>query len=120
MSDTIKIPSKIESRNVIDRLHWSTKSNLRKTYQLFIRQQMSHYRLKKAEPGEKFILELTTFRKRRIADHDNLVGGAKQMIDALVHEGFIWDDDTKFIGKPSIAQAKAGKEECTIIRREKV
>ena len=119
MSDTIKIPSKIESRNVIDRLHWAAKSRLRKVYQLFIRQEMSHYRLKKAEPGEKFILELTTFRKRRIGDHDNLVGGAKQMIDALVHEGFIWDDDTKFIGKPSIAQMKS-KEECTIIRREKV
>lgn len=116
MSNTIKIPVALKSRNAIDKLHWAAKMRLRKEYQVFIRQQMSHFRLKKAEPGEKLTLEVTTFRKRRILDHENI--DTKQLIDALVNEGFIWDDAEKYIGKPLISQEKAS-EECTIITREK-
>ena len=113
--ETITIPLKIESRNVIDKMHWAKKMRLRKIYEMFIRQQISHYRLKKASTEQKFSLEITTFRKRRILDAENI--DTKQLIDALVNEDFIYDDAEKYIGKPIITQQKAN-EECTIITRE--
>lgn len=44
----------------------------------------------------------------RLCDHDNIVGGAKQLIDALVAEGFLVDDSPahlqatyrQHVGKP--------------------
>ena len=119
MSNTIKIPFSIPSRNDVDELYWAARGRLMKSYIPFIRQEMSHYRLKKATEKQVYKIEVTTFRKRLLRDHTNLVGGFKQMEDALVHEGFIYDDAEKYIGKPSITQQKA-TEECTIITREEI
>ncbi len=94
----------IESRNVIDKMHWSEKSKLVKQYRVFIRQQMSKRLIKEASAGEFWNLSITTYRNRKVRDHDNLVAGAKQLLDALSHEGFIWDDAEEYIGKPTIEQ----------------
>ena len=47
IKETIKIPFTIFSRNKIDKMHWSEKSKLKKTYALFVRNQM---RLQKYPP----------------------------------------------------------------------
>ena len=117
MSNTIKIPFSLPSRNDTDKMHWSAIYRLRKGYQPFNRQQMSHFRLKKATPDQVFSIEITTFRKQLLDDEDNV--DAKRLLDALTHEGFIFDDARKYIGKPSISQMKAS-EECTIITREEI
>lgn len=117
MNNTIKIPLRIESRNVIDKWHWSQKQRRRKEYQVFIRQQMSHHRIKPASQDSKYNLLIATFRKRLILDPDNIDGGAKQLIDALVHESFIWDDSSKYVNPPVILQDKTTEEEHTIITR---
>ena len=103
--DTIEIPMKVHSRNQIDKMHWSRKRKLRQDYQLFVRSQMSKKRIRKAKDGEFFKLRIIAFRKRAISDFDNLVGGCKQLIDALSNELFIWDDSTEYIGVPEIVQA---------------
>jgi len=103
---TIKIPMAVQSRNKIDQMHWSEKRQLRQNYQLFIRQQMSHFRYAKAETGEMFVVEINAYRIRAIRDHDNLVGGCKQLLDAMSQEQFIWDDSTEYIGIPTINQQK--------------
>lgn len=103
---TIKIPMTVHSRNKIDQMHWSEKRKLRQDYQIFVRQQMSHFRYAKAEPEEMFSIDITACRIREIKDHDNLVGGCKQLIDALSNELFIWDDESKYIGMPNIRQHK--------------
>ena len=108
---TIKIPMKVHSRNAIDKMHWSRKRKLRQDYQVYIRQQMSHFRIKKAIPEECFKIQITVCRVRMIKDHDNLVGGCKQLIDALSHEGFIWDDSSEYIGIPIISQHHLKGEE---------
>lgn len=63
MVDKIVIPYEVQSRNKIDKMHWSEKSRLRQVYQLLVRQQMSKYRIKKADVGECHDIVITTYRK---------------------------------------------------------
>ena len=88
----IAIPVEIKSQNVMERLHWSDRHRLRQEYELLIRNQMTLNDVEKAKKGQKFKLAITTYRNRLMRDEANISGGAKQMIDALVNEGFIWDD----------------------------
>ena len=48
---------------------------------------------------------LQSVKRYEIRDYDNLIGGAKLMIDALLKEGFIFDDTMKLIGTPRIRQS---------------
>ena len=102
--ETIKIPMKVHSRNQIDKMHWSRKQKLRMDYQVFVRQQMSRFKYEEADTEECFDVKIVVCRIRMIKDHDNLVGGCKQVLDALANELFIWDDSTEYIGKPTIEQ----------------
>tara|TARA_Y100001963_G_C6736636_1_gene426758 strand:- start:346 stop:699 length:354 start_codon:yes stop_codon:yes gene_type:complete len=90
------LPITIKSRNVLDRLHWAKKSMLKKEYALLIRNQM---RLNKTEQitKPKFLnLNIISIRKR-LLDYDNLVGGCKQLIDAMIEENYIYDDSPKWL-----------------------
>jgi len=92
------LPITIKSRNVLDRLHWAKKRRLKQEYALLIRNQMRtkpHYGKLITEPT-KFTLEIVSYRKRYL-DFDNLVGGCKQLIDAMIEEQFIWDDSPKYL-----------------------
>tara|TARA_R110000744_G_scaffold276344_1_gene389071 strand:+ start:5413 stop:5775 length:363 start_codon:yes stop_codon:yes gene_type:complete len=87
----------IKSRNVLDKMHWASKRLIRKEYALLIRNQMRLNPIYgEAEEGRKYTLEIVSYRKR-LLDYDNLVGGCKQLLDAMVHENFIWDDAPKYI-----------------------
>ena len=100
----------IKSRNILDRMHWAAKRKLKQEYALLIRNQMrtkKHYHDLITEP-KFFTLEIVSYRKR-LLDYDNLVGGCKQLIDALSKERFIWDDDMKHLGIPQFIQQKCSK-----------
>lgn len=114
--ELITLPVAINTRNKLDQMHWGARHRLKKTYSLLVRNQMKLNKLPKAEPGSVYQINILTFRKYRIRDHDNLVGGCKQLLDAMSSEGFIWDDDTKYIGRPKIRQEHS-KIESTIITR---
>ena len=75
-------------------------------------------RIKKAKFGQKYKLSYLHIREKRriICDHDNLVGGSKMLQDALRDMEFIFDDDEKFIGKPTHKQI-AGEKNTIIITR---
>ena len=109
----IALPIKIKSRNKLDRQHWAEKRRNKKTYALLIRNQMRLRKVPKAKE-EKHTLIITSYRKRKL-DPDNLVGGCKQLIDALVDEDFIFDDSAKYIDL-QVEQHKA-PENLTIITR---
>ena len=109
----IALPIKIKSRNQLDRQHWAEKRRNKKTYALLIRNQMRLRKVPKAKE-EKHTLIITSYRKRKL-DPDNLVGGCKQLIDALVDEDFIFDDSAKYIDL-QVEQHKA-PENLTIITR---
>ena len=115
--DTITIPITIESRNKLDKMHWASKRRLRQTYCLLVRNQMRLNGIPKAEDRSKYNVGILVFRRYRIRDYDNLVGGCKQLLDALSKEGFIWDDDTNYIGIPKITQQQS-KVDSVIITRE--
>mgnify|MGYP003663603319 CR=1 FL=1 len=115
--ESITIPVAINTRNKLDKMHWAQRHRLRNEYCLLVRNQMKLNKLKKSDTGGKYKISILTFRKYRIRDFDNLVGGCKQLLDALSHEGFIWDDDIKYIGSPKVCQEQA-KIESTIITRK--
>jgi len=88
----------IKSRNILDRMHWAAKRKLKQEYALLIRNKMRtkpHYHDLITEPTF-FTLEIVSYRKRYL-DFDNLVGGCKQLIDAMIDEQFIWDDSPKYL-----------------------
>ena len=88
----------IKSRNILDRMHWAEKRKLKQEYALLVRNQMRtkpHYH-KLIKETTFFTLEIVSYRKRYL-DFDNLVGGCKQLIDAMIEEQFIWDDSPKWI-----------------------
>ena len=60
-------------------------------------------------------LYILSLRRRKL-DHDNLVGGCKQLIDALCDEGFVWDDCTNYLTSLQVEQVKA-QSDVTLIRR---
>ena len=87
----------IKSRNVLDKMHWAAKRLLKQEYALLIRNQMRLNPIyEEAEEGRRYTLEIVSYRKR-LLDYDNLVGGVKQLLDAMVDENFIWDDSNKYI-----------------------
>jgi len=94
--DIIQIQTAIKSRNLIDKLHWAEKRNLKNDYIFLIRNQMHIKKLKKASYNSRYKLGIYSYRKR-LLDPDNLVGGCKQLIDALCDEGFIYDDNPKCV-----------------------
>ena len=81
---------------------------------------MSLNKIKRVTEPTVFNLVIIGVRKREL-DFDNFVGGCKQLVDALTHEGFIWDDDMKHLGIPKFIQekcAKGKKPHVMIMRKE--
>ena len=113
----IVIPIKVYSRNTIDKQHWSKKQKLKQTYQVLVRNQMRRGNKNKVL-DHMFVdkLEITAYLNR-LYDEDNLVGGCKQLIDALHIEKFIWDDSPKYLGKLEVSQKKTKHEPYTTIVR---
>ena len=98
----------IKSRNVLDRLHWAAKGRLKQEYALLIRNQMRLGGYAEIKEPKKLNLEIVSYRKR-LLDYDNLVGGCKQLIDAMIDEGYIWDDSPKYLDL-KVKQVKNSEE----------
>ena len=86
----------IKSRNVLDKLHWAQKRRLKQEYSLLLRNQLRLNPVYKKAEQRRYTVEIVSWRKR-LLDYDNLVGGCKQLIDAMVDEIFIWDDSPKYL-----------------------
>ena len=91
----ITLPIRIQSRNVLDRQHWAVKRKDKKMYSLLVRNQMRLHKIPLADP-KKYKISIISMRKRQL-DYDNLVGGCKYLIDALIDEQFIFDDSPKYL-----------------------
>ena len=113
-ADILVTPIRIQSRNVLDKLHWAAKGRMKQEYALLIRNQITRKKVSKAKK-KKYKLIILSYRKRKL-DYDNLVGGCKQLIDALIQEGFIFDDSPDYIDLK--VQQFTAKEYQTIIIRK--
>jgi len=114
------LPITIKSRNALDRQHWAKKSVLKKEYALLIRNQMRLNNIEEVTEPKKLNLNIVSTRKR-LLDYDNLVGGCKQLIDALIEENYIYDDSPKWL-ELSVQQVlnkdcEESKHNKTLIRR---
>lgn len=89
----IVVPLEIPSQNVRDRQCWQVRMRQNKRWCIEVRAAM---RPSMRANGKKRSVVVTSLRRRRIADHANLVGGAKGAIDALVQNGLLVDDSDQW------------------------
>tara|TARA_B100001250_G_C19656838_1_gene725234 strand:+ start:485 stop:856 length:372 start_codon:yes stop_codon:yes gene_type:complete len=116
--ERIQIPMKVYSRNAMDKKHWSEKKSIRQIYSVLVRNQMRLTKKREVGTGEVVEKIRITAYLKRLYDFDNLVGGCKQLIDALSNEGFIWDDAPRFLNGSEYKQMKTKGEPFTIIERK--
>ena len=90
----IEIPQPTPSLNVLLRMHHHAKKRLRDQYTTILRSHANA--VSRAKPGQ-FRKVWIERRGVRLIDHDNLVGGAKPLLDALERSGLIWRDSPKFL-----------------------
>ncbi len=114
-ADIIALPLKIKSLNVLNREHWAVKRRSKQEYQIFIRNQMRLKKISKCNHKQKFKLQIISYRKK-LLDKDNLYGGCKGLIDALISEGFIFDDSPEYIDL-TVEQHKAKEYQTVIVRK---
>ena len=92
----LELPMKILSRNVLDRQHWAVKRKEKQHWCLLVRNQMRLNKVRFTEEKEKHSIEIISYRSRKL-DYDNLVGGCKYLIDALIDEKMIYDDGPDYL-----------------------
>jgi len=113
--DMLELVKKIQSNNVSLRQHWAVRRRDKKEWALLIRNQMRLRKIKKAR-AKKYTLMIISYRKR-LLDKDNLYGGScKQLIDACVEEGLIFDDNPDFVDL-KVEQYKSKKDHTMVIRK---
>jgi hypothetical protein len=88
---TLEIPEKTPSLNRLMRAHWSNRHPQREYWQWLVREARLTAKLSPPQAPSKVRVTITRYGSK-ILDHDNLVGGAKLLVDALVREGFAKDD----------------------------
>ena len=115
MSDILELRKKIKSNNILLRSHWNIKRIDKKEFSLLIRSQMRLKIIEFIEPRKKCSILVISYRKR-LLDYDNLVGGCKQLVDAMIEECLIHDDSPDFLDI-KYEQYKAKEEHTMIIRK---
>ena len=72
-------------------------------------------KIRKCNHKHKFKLQIISYRKK-LLDKDNLYGGCKGLIDALISEGFIFDDSPEYIDL-TVEQHIAKEYQTVIVRK---
>jgi len=90
------IPRVTPSNNVLLRMHHMERAKLNNTWHWEIRAAINDWEHKYRELvmagyGEKRRVKILSCRRNQL-DKDNLLGGTKPLIDALVHHHLIWND----------------------------
>ena len=111
----LELPMKILSRNVLDRQHWAVKRKDKQIWAVFIRNQMRLNKVRFTEDKEKHSIEIISLRSRKL-DYDNLVGGCKYLIDAMIQEKLIYDDAPDYLDI-KISQEINKKHKTIVIRK---
>ena len=92
------IDGEVPSQNVTDRMHWRERHNLLSRWRFQVRQAMTPtgFPMYALKPQGKVSVAITAYRRRKITDHANIVGGCKGLIDALTYNCLIVDDSEKW------------------------
>ena len=93
MTWTFTVPLEVPSQNATDRMHWAARNKLKKRWLTAV--LLNAFRIPRAE-GKRSV-RIMAYRKRRITDHANLVGGCKLVIDALRDSRQLIDDSDRWM-----------------------
>jgi hypothetical protein len=106
----------VHSQNVTDRLHWAQRAKLKKMWTNWLLRLTSN--VPRPATGKRAVTILS-YRRRRITDHANLVGGAKLVIDAIRDAGLIVDDSDQWMiasyGQELARLSPDGRESTVVI-----
>lgn len=89
----IIIPGLLPSQNVRERSHWATRRRQEKRWERAILWQTG---IEDGTTSRRRKVRIISFRRQRITDHANLVGGAKGLVDCLVRAGLLVDDSDRW------------------------
>jgi len=87
------IPGLLPSQNVRERAHWATRRRQEKAWELVIRCQTS---VEDTTTSRRRAVKIISYRRQRITDVANLIGGAKGLVDCLVRAGLLVDDSDRW------------------------
>jgi Holliday junction resolvase RusA-like endonuclease len=108
---TIELPQPTPSLNQTRGEHWGRKTRRRNSYQRFL--TMTTRQAHKSGPARRLVT-ITRFGPREL-DTDNLIGGAKTLLDAMKRAGLIWDDSPEYVEVIYQQQRSSRKEARTVI-----
>jgi hypothetical protein len=121
---SITIPYNVPSQNVRDRWHWSIRNRDKNLAVSLVRLHLSLADYRPSTLGAMVRVTITAYRKRRMSDAANLVGGAKGLVDALVTTGILTDDDTTHCSityhQEQLKHSPMLNTACTVIEWEEV
>lgn len=113
------IPELTPSLNklVKGRTHWTVYRFWQKEWFYRVKLAVQDLEIPRPEPFELRRLEVTSYRVS-LLDPDNLKGGMKLMLDALVSAQLLYDDGPKFLEFPDPGQIQVRKHnlEQTVVR----
>ena len=102
---TIEIPMATVSLNALQRMHFRARGRLQDQYCTIIRLTTSSLHRVKTKQFRQVWIER---HGPRLLDYDNLVGGAKPLVDALQRCGLVWDDSPRYC-RVTYSQRVVGK-----------
>ena len=93
------IPRVTDSNNVMLRMHHMARHKLNDTWIWEVRSAINdwehtHGQIPMTGWGKKRRVKIVSHRKNQV-DEDNLTGGMKPLIDAMVHHRLLWNDTPK-------------------------
>lgn len=120
MRAKIDIPRVTPSLNQWQRLHWRRRSALRRRFgedllvAMQARRRLERHRLARLKKTESPLRVTIVRHGKRLLDPDNLVGGAKPLIDAMRDLGLIVDDDPAHL-ELTVKQQKAKEPKMLVL-----
>lgn len=86
----LDLPMAVPSLNAMNKMHWAKRNRLRGEWQWLVKAAVLNDKIRVTmfDPAK---VTIERFGPRKL-DDDNFRGGAKQLMDSLVHEGFLADD----------------------------
>ena len=92
MKLTIYIPEATPSQNTYQRWHWRTRMKHLDALRLYVRSTMGAQRRR----AQKKHVTIRRYSSGKL-DRGNFIGGCKALLDALRHEGVIYDDTEEWL-----------------------
>ena len=90
----IEIPLPTPSLNQVQRMHFQARRRMRDQYEMICRSCATP--ITRVRPRQFRHVTIVRHGVRQL-DHDNLVGGAKILLDALVRTELVYDDAPQYV-----------------------